>query len=520
MLFADVAATSEAVAAAPGRREKTALLAARLSRSGPGDAAVLAAWLSGQTRQRRTGLGWASLREMPPAAADASLTVTAVDDALAEAAMLAGPGSQTARQAILWRLLSASTGPEQRFLAGLVSGEVRQGAQASVLLDALAVASGVPLAEVRRALSVHADLPDVAQSALGGGASALAQFRLSVGQPLAPMLAGSASDLSTALEKTGPAALEWKLDGVRVQIHQDGGDVRLFTRTLDEITSRLPEVVDTVRALPTKTAILDGEVVAYRPDGRPAPFQSTAARVARRDVTAAAQGAVLGLTVFDALHLDGHDLIDESAQQRRAGLQSALREAAGSLLVPRHVVLDPNSEPEQVAARAFQADSLARGHEGLVVKALGSVYSMGRRGAGWVKVKPRITLDLVVIGVEWGHGRRSGWLSNLHLGARDPEGRFGAPGGFVMLGKTFKGLTDAMLTWQTERLQELALDASGWQVTVRPALVVEIAFDGVQVSPRYPAGAALRFARVLAHRPDKPAREADTIETVLGYLSD
>jgi DNA ligase-1 len=278
-------------------------------------------------------------------------------------------------------------------------------------------------------------------------------------------------------------------------------------------------------------------LLAYRPDGRPAPFQATAARVARRDD---ASGTPLALTIFDALHLEGQDLIDESAARRRALLDSALAPSAGSasagtpsagtpsagtpsagtLLVPRHVVHDPSSAPEQQAASAFERDALARGHEGLVVKALESPYSMGRRGAGWVKVKPRITLDLVVIGVEWGHGRRSGWLSNLHLGARDPDGRFGPAGGYVMLGKTFKGLTDAMLAWQTERLQELALDATGWQVTVRPELVVEIAFDGVQTSPRYPAGVALRFARVLAHRRDKPAREADTIDTVLSYLPD
>jgi DNA ligase-1 len=518
VLFAEVAATSEAVAAAAARRDKTALLAARLRQAGPGDAAVLAAWLSGQTRQRRTGLGWTSLRDMPPPATTANLTVTEVDDALARAATLAGPGSSTARHAVLAGLLSASTAPEQRFLAGLVSGEVRQGAQASVLLDALAAAAAVPVADVRRALAVHADLPDVAEAALAGGAEALDAFRLRVGQPLAPMLAGSAPDLDAALAKTGPAALEWKLDGVRVQLHKDGDAVRLFTRTLDEITPRLPEVVARVRALPIRTAILDGEVLAYRPDGRPAPFQVTAARVARRELDGDGSATSVELTVFDALHLDGRDLIDEPAADRRAALDGALVPGCGELLVPRHVVQDPADLDQLEGARAFQADALARGHEGLVVKALDSGYSMGRRGAGWVKVKPRITLDLVVIGVEWGHGRRAGWLSNLHLGARDPDGKFGPPGGFVMLGKTFKGLTDAMLTWQTERLQELALDAGGWQVQVRPELVVEIAFDGVQGSPRYPAGVALRFARVLAHRPDKPAREADTIDTVLGHL--
>lgn len=518
MLFADVAATSEAVAAAPGRKQKIALLAERLTEAGPGDAAVLAAWLSGQTRQRRTGLGWASLRDMPPPAPTATLTVAEVDAALAEAAVLSGSGSAQARRAILDRLLTRSTAAEQRFLAGLVSGEVRQGAQASVLLDAVAAAAGAPVARVRRALAVHADLADVAAAALDGGEEALARFRLELGHPLAPMLAASAPDLETALARTGPAACEEKLDGVRVQVHRDGDAVRLFTRTLDDITGRLPEVEDVVRGLPVRRAILDGEVLAHRPDGRPAPFQVTSARVARRDVAAGVASTPVRLTVFDALHLDGTDLVDEPTSARRAALETALGAAGSRLLVPRYVVHDPTDGAQLAAAAAFQADVLARGHEGLVVKALASTYSMGRRGAGWVKVKPRITLDLVVLAAEWGHGRRQGLLSNLHLGARDPRGRFGPPGGFVMLGKTFKGLTDAMLAWQTERLQELAERTDRWVVRVRPELVVEIAFDGVQHSTRYPAKAALRFARVLAHRPDKPAAEADTIETVLGHL--
>jgi DNA ligase 1 len=517
MLLAEVAATSEAVAAASRRADKAGLLAQRLRAAAPAEAAIVAAWLSGRTLQRRTGLGWASLRDLPPPAAGATLTVAQVDDALAQASQLTGPGSSGARQAILAGLLIASTQPEQRFLAGLVSGELRQGAQGAVLLDAVALAAGVPAAAVRRALAVHADLPDVAAAALAGGAPALSAFTLTVGRALAPMLAGSAPDLPAALTKTLAAGVEWKLDGVRVQVHRDGDDVRVFTRTLDDITDRLPEVTAAARCLPVRTAILDGEVLARTPAGRPAPFQLTSARVSRRDVQTAAAQTPLYLTVFDALQVDGADLIDLPGADRRDQLVAATADQT-HLLVPRHTVRDPSDASQVRSASAFAADALARGHEGVVVKALAAPYSMGRRGAGWVKVKPRITLDLVILAAEWGHGRRTGWLSNLHLGARDAHGDYGPAGAFVMLGKTFKGLTDDMLRWQTEALQALETTSSRWQVTVRPELVVEIAFDGVQTSPRYPAGVALRFARVLAHRPDKSAQDADTIATVLSHL--
>jgi DNA ligase 1 len=513
VLLSEVAAASEAVAAASSRKEKIALLAACLRLASGRDAPVVAAWLSGRTFQRRTGLGWASLRELPPPAPSPTLNVAEVDGALARASLLAGPGSTGERQTILAGLLARATRSEQRLLSGLVSGELRQGAAAGLIVDAVAAAAQVPLASVRRALAVHGDLPDVAAAALAGGADALAGFSLGVGRALAPMLATPAADLDAALAKTGAAGLEWKLDGVRVQVHRAGDDVAVFTRTLDEITDRVPEVVEATRSLPSRTAILDGEVLASTAEGRPAPFQVTSARVARRDVEAARVAVPLGLTFFDALHLDGDDLIDLPSSARRARLE----QAAGDLVVPRHAVTDPADPQEVAAASAFAADALARGHEGVVVKALSSAYTMGRRGAGWVKVKPRITLDLVVLAAEWGHGRRTGTLSNLHLGARDPDGTYGPAGGFVMLGKTFKGLTDAMLAWQTQKLQELSTGGNGWRVDVRPELVVEIAFDGVQTSPRYPAGLALRFARVLAHRPDKPAEQADTIDTVRNY---
>jgi DNA ligase-1 len=509
MLFADVAAASEAVAATSGRRDKTALLAACLRSASPAELPVVAAWLAGRPRQRRPGVGWRSLAAMPPPAAAASLTVLGVDDTLERISVASGAGSVAVRRDLLATLLTAATAPEQRLLGGLISGELRQGAQAGVLVDAIALAAAVPLAAVRRAVTLHGDIPAVAAAALSGGAEALGAFRLGVGRALAPMLAKPAPDLDAALDVTGPAGVEWKLDGVRVQVHRDGDDVAVFTRTLDDITARVPEVVAAARGLPGSTAVLDGEVLALTAAGRPAPFQVTSARVMTR-AAAAAEATPLSLTLFDALHVDGTDLLDLPGAERRAALDAL----APGLAVPRLAVVDAADPAERAAAAAFTADALARGHEGVVVKSSAAPYAMGRRGAGWVKVKPRITLDLVVLAAEWGHGRRTGRLSNLHLGARDPEGRYGPPGGFVMLGKTFKGLTDAMLAWQTEHLRALSVAESSWVVTVRPELVVEIAFDGVQTSPRYPAGLALRFARVLAHRPDKPAAEADTIETV------
>ncbi len=510
--LADLAAASAAVAATCGRTAKVALLADVLRAAGPAEAGLAVTWLSGATRQRRTGIGWAALRDAPPPAEHASLTVAEVDAALERAQAASGAGSATARRALAADLLARSTATEQRFLLGLLSGELRQGAQAGLVLDAVAVAAAVPKEAVRRATTVTGDLAAVA--ALTSGAAALAAYGLRVGVPLSPMLAGSAPDLDAALERTGPAGVEWKLDGVRVQVHKDGDDGAVVPRTLDDVTARVPEVVEAARALPVASALLDGEAIALRPDGRPLPFQVTGARVARQDVAAARAAVPLTTTVFDALHLDGTDLVDAPGRQRRAALEAAL---PAGLLVPRTEVADLGDAAGRDAVAAFAADALVRGHEGVLVKGLEVPYAMGRRGAGWVKVKPRITVDLVVLAAEWGHGRRSGRLSNLHLGARDPDGEHGPPGGFVMLGKTFKGLTDAMLAWQTEHLQALAVRSGGHVVHVRPELVVEIAFDGVQDSTRYPAGMALRFARVLAHRPDKPAAQADTVATVRAH---
>jgi len=388
-----------------------------------------------------------------------------------------------------FRFFARATESEQAYLRALIAGDLRQGALTAVVGDAVARAAEVPVAAVRRALMLRGDLGVVASAALDGGAAALSAFRLEVGRPIAPMLASTAPDLDAALVKTGPAAVEWKLDGARIQVHRSPEGVRIFTRTLDDVTARLPEIVAAVSALPGEAFVLDGEAIALREDGRPYPFQVTGSRFASRG----AHSVVLTPMFFDLLHLDGEDLLDRPGSERAAAL---------SALVPSEWRV-PRGGPELLS------EALSVGHEGVVVKALDAPYEAGRRGSAWVKVKPVHTLDLVVLGVEWGSGRRRGWLSNLHLGAR------GADGGFVMLGKTFKGLTDAMLTWQTEKLLSLEERRAGHVLFVRPELVVEIAFDGVQTSPRYPGGVALRFARVVRYREDKPASEADTLESVL-----
>ena len=499
MLLAQIAEVSRGVAATSGRLAKIDMLAAALRDAGPLEVPIAVAYLSGELPQRQIGVGWAALRDGFPAADSPSLTLSEVDSAFSAIGAVAGKGSAAARQALVGELFGRATMAEQRFLAGLLSGELRQGALEGVMADAVARAASVPAADVRRAVMLRGSLGAVAAAALAGGRKALAAFGLEVGRPVRPMLATSAPSLEEALAKVGgkQAAVEWKLDGIRFQAHLTGGEVRLFTRTLDEITGRLPEVVATLAALPVGAAVLDGELIALRPDGRPLPFQDTSARAASQE---AVPGVPLSVFLFDALHLEGADLIDLPDWKRHAELTWAVPEG---LLMPR-LVTDSADE-----ASAFFRHAIARGHEGVVVKSLDTPYAAGRRGAGWIKVKPRHTLDLVILAVEWGHGRRRGVLSNLHLGARDP-----ATGGFVMLGKTFKGLTDEMLAWQTQRLLALESRRDSYTVYVRPELVVEIAFDGVQRSPRYPGGLALRFARVLRYREDKTAAEADTIDMV------
>jgi DNA ligase-1 len=494
MLLRDLVETSAAVRATRARNAKIEALAGLLRRLGPDDVAAGVAWLSGELRQRQIGVGWASVRDRPAPAAEPSLTVADVDAAFERIGAMAGPGSQAARREALADLFGRATEDEQRFLVALLLGDIGQGALEGVMADALARAAEVPRDLVRRAAMLRGDLGAVAEVALTGGAPGLAAIGLEVGRALQPMLAAPGDDLDAALARFAPAAIEWKLDGARVQVHRRDDDVRVFTRSLDDITARVPEVVEAALALPVASLVLDGEAIALREDGRPEPFQVTASRFG-----SASRGVPLTTLFFDVLHADGEDLIDRPGAERYAALAALVPEAGR---VPRAVVEDA------AAARAFLDEALARGHEGAVVKSLEAPYAAGRRGAGWLKVKPRHTLDLVVLAAEWGHGRRRGWLSNLHLGARHEDG-------FVMLGKTFKGLTDAMLTWQTERLLALELARDDWTVHVRPELVVEVAFDGVQTSTRYPGGVALRFARVLRHRPDKPAAEADTLAAVL-----
>jgi DNA ligase-1 len=501
MLLADLVAVSAAVGATRSRTAKVQAVAGALRGVEPGEAPVVVAFLSGELRQRQIGVGWAALRAVPAPAVTASLTVAEVDDAFAHIGALAGPGSQAARRDALGALFARATAEEAAFLRRLLLGDLGQGALEGVVVSAVAAAAAVPVDAVRRAHMLHGDLGDVARIALAEGAAGLARIGLQVGRPVHPMLAQTADSLPDALERISPAAVETKLDGVRIQVHRSGADVALFTRTLDDVTGRLPELVQAALALPATQLVLDGEAIALRTDGRPHPFQVTASRLGSR---AARAGIAMTPQFFDVLHADGEDLLDRTGAERAAVLDRLVPAAAR---VDRIVAgtLD-------VAQTTFDA-AIAAGHEGVVVKALDAPYAAGRRGGGWLKVKPRHTLDLVILAVEWGHGRRRGLLSNLHLGARGPGGEL------VMLGKTFKGLTDAMLAWQTERLRELALSDDGHVVHVRPELVVEIAFDGVQTSPRYPGGVALRFARVLRHRPDKPAREASTLEDVLALRS-
>ena len=507
MLLADIAAASAEVGAVSSRLAKIASIAgllATLAADGDGrEVLVVVSWLSGELPQRQIGVGWAALRTLPQAAAEPTLTVSAVDGAFTDIGSEKGQGSQARRSGLLTALFGAATPVEQTFLRRLLGGELRQGALTGVMTDAVAKAAGLPAAQVRRAAMLGGELPAVAAAALTGGSDALDAFTLRVGRPVGPMLAQTAAGVADALARLGGnAILEAKLDGARIQIHRDGESVSLFTRSLDDVTARLPEVVDATLALPVSSLIADGEVIALRPDGRPHRFQVTASRFGRStDVAAARAAQSLSVFFFDVLHRDGEDLLDLPTHQRLAVLDALV---PGEHRVQRLVTSDP------AQAARFLANTLAAGHEGVMAKSHTAPYEAGRRGSGWLKVKPVHTLDLVVLAVEWGSGRRQGTLSNIHLGARDP-----ATGGFVMLGKTFKGMTDAMLAWQTQRFLKLAEGPTdGYVVRVRPEQVVEIAFDGVQGSTRYPGGMALRFARVLRYRDDKGPAEADTLDTV------
>jgi DNA ligase 1 len=508
VLLAVVVAASTAVASTRSRTAKAGAIADLLRRADPDELEPVTGWLAGEARQGRLGVGWRTLSRMVGnPAGTPSLTVAAVDEALTELAATGGAGSVARRDALLGDLLSAATADEQQFLVRLVTGELRQGALEGVVLDAVATAADVPAAAVRRAFMLSGRLPETAATAMTGGVEALEAVHLQVGRPVRPMLASPGCSLDAALAELGAdVTVEFKLDGARIQVHRDGDDVRVWTRTLREVTDGVPELVDRVRALPCTSAVLDGETLALDDDGRPRAFQDTMSRFGS---DASEAGVLLSPFFFDLLHVDGRDLLDEPLHVRLDALASLL---ADDEHAPLRMPGVRSPDPEQAAEVLDGA--LDAGHEGVVVKALDAPYAAGRRGKAWQKVKPVHTLDLVVLGAEWGYGRRSGKLSNIHLGARDPDG--GEP---VMVGKTFKGMTDQLLEWQTGTFPKHARERPDWGVLLRPELVVEIALDGAQRSTRYPGGVALRFARVLRYRPDKTPAEADTIEAVRALLA-
>jgi DNA ligase-1 len=513
VLLSDLVDTSAAVAATRSRLSKVESLSGLLRRAQSADEAeVVTAFLAGQPRQGRIGTGWRTLSELDTAPApEPALTVLGVDATFEELATTSGKGSAQRRADLLTGLLNAATGSEQEFLFRLLAGELRQGALEGVMVDAIARAAEVPGETVRRAFMLSGSLPATTVAALDGGTEALQKFGLEIGRPVRPMLASPAESLADALADLGECSVEYKLDGARIQVHKQGEEVHVYTRTLREITGSVPELVELTRSLPCETVVLDGETLALTDDGRPRPFQETISRFSslldtdtstagKKDAERAARRELLLRPYFfDCLHLDGTDLLDSPLRERI----DALTRVAGDYLVPgvRH--------PDEAAATKVAQDAAAEGHEGVVLKALDSPYAAGRRGKAWQKVKPVHTVDLVVIGAEWGHGRRTGYLSNLHLGARDPDG--GEP---IMVGKTFKGLTDELLAWQTEEFPKHESRRDNYTVYLHPRLVVEIELDGVQTSTRYPGGIALRFARVLRYRPDKEPNEADTITTL------
>ncbi|GAB2992384.1 ATP-dependent DNA ligase [Amycolatopsis acidiphila] len=501
MFLADVVTASAQLAATRSRKAKIATLAELINRAGEDELPAVVAFLTGQPTQGRIGTGWRTLAELgAPAAPAPTLTVAAVDAALGEVAGTSGSGSAKRRADTLHALFARATADEQQFLFRLLTGELRQGALEGVMVDAIAAAAQVPGEAVRRAFMLSGQLPVTALAAVTGGEQALGEFRLRLGRPLRPMLASPAESLDEALREHASPIVEYKMDGARIQVHREGDEVHVYTRTLREITKNVDELVRLVRALPCESVVLDGETLALTDDGRPRPFQETMSRFGSTREEQVRE-LLLRPYFFDCLHLDGRDLLDAPLRERNA----ALRSVVGEHLIPGEA--DP-ADPAAILDAALDA-----GHEGVMVKSPDSVYAAGRRGRAWLKVKPVHTLDLIVLAAEWGHGRRTGYLSNLHLGARDPDG--GPP---IMVGKTFKGLTDELLAWQTKTFQEIETHRDDWTVHVRPELVVEIELDGAQVSSRYPGGVALRFARVVRYRPDKEPADADTIDAVRATL--
>jgi len=507
MRLNDLVLTSKLVADTSSRLEKIALLAALLKRLAPNEIPIAVGFLTGWPRQGKLGIGWAGVSEARPvvSATDATLDLDEVDRAFTELQAIRGKRSASERRRLLSELLARSTSDEQSFLGALAIGEVRQGALDGVLTEAVAKAAGVRGDRVRRAVMLAGDLGSVAEGLLTEGESALARYALQLFRPIQPMLADSAPNVADALTTLGTAVLEWKLDGARVQVHRQDDRVAIYTRSLNDVTAAVPEVVEAVRQLPAREIILDGEVIALMDSGKPMAFQDTMRRVGRRlDVESLRSTMPVTPFFFDVLRVDGEDLLDEPLTARLARLDAIV---PSPLRVPRLTTADV------AAASQFAEDAIERGHEGVMAKLPSAPYAAGRRGSAWLKVKTPRTLDLVVLAAEWGSGRRKGWLSNLHLGARDP-----ATGGFIMLGKTFKGMTDEILEWQTKELLARQTHRDGHVVFVRPELVVEVAFNEVQRSSQYPGGVTLRFARIKGYRSDKPANEADTIEAVRAFL--
>ncbi len=501
MLLSAVVTASAELAATRSRKAKIATLAAVLRAAGELELPAVIGFLTGQPTQGRIGTGWRTLAALDAApAAEPSLTVAEVDTAFDTVGAASGSGSVKLRAETLRALLTKMTKEEQEFLFRLLTGELRQGALEGIMVDAIAAASEIPAEDVRRAFMLSGQLPVTGLAAMTGGRERLAEFKLALGTPIRPMLASPAESLDEAIAEHAEMLVEYKMDGARIQVHREGDEVHIYTRTLREITGSVGELVDLVRSLPCTSVVLDGETLALTDDGRPRPFQETMSRFgsSREEQVKA---LLLRPYFFDCLHLDGVDLLDAPLSERNA----ALHRVAGEHVIP--------GELRPASAEGVLEAAMAAGHEGVMVKDLASPYAAGRRGRAWLKVKPVHTIDLIVLAAEWGHGRRTGTLSNLHLGARDPDG--GPP---IMVGKTFKGMTDELLAWQTKTFQEIETHRTDWAVHVRPELVVEIELDGAQVSTRYPGGLALRFARVVRYRPDKEAADADTIDTVRGLL--
>lgn len=502
MKLREVVSTSRSISATRSRRAKVAGLAELLAAAEPGEIEIVVGFLSGTPRQGRVGVGGASLWAIkPPPAESSEIEVVEVDRAIGRIPSITGPGSRARRLRLLEDLLGRATAGEQDFIRRLLIGELRQGALEGLMMDAVAAATGIPAGVVRRAAMLGGDLGSVARSALLEGEDALRRMTIRPLHPVRPMLATTSGSIADALAALGTASIEWKLDGARIQVHRSGDRVAVFTRRLNEVGARMPSVAAAVRRLPATAIVLDGEAMTHDEEGRVRPFEQTMSRFGSRDPSG---GGALIPYFFDILHLDGRDLIDCPLSERIGVLRQAL---PAEYLVPRIITADEREAAEMLA------EARRNRHEGVMVKALDSVYAAGRRGSAWLKVKPAYHLDLVVLAAEWGHGRRTGRLSNLHLGARDAE-----RGGFVMVGKTFKGLTDEMLAWQTERFLEIQTGRDRHIVFVRPETVVEVAFDGVQPSPVYRGGAALRFARVKRYRTDKEPGEADTIEDIYRIL--